>query len=371
MGFAALERFTVKCAYPNPAIDHHGKRAAMPIGQCLAPNIQHGKWTRFLAFLCGVSVTLCFSKLQSSRASSSSAPDQTSVIVVVGAAGEEEFGKQFKEWAGLWEKACQSAGAKWQPIGLEPAHGTNDLAELKKTIEAEPKDGLNELWLVLLGHGTFDGREARFNLRGPDLVPSELAEWLKPIRRPVAILNTASASAPFINALSAPGRVIVSATRSGHEQNYARLGKYLSEALASTDADLDKDGQVSILELFLTAASGTRQFYETEGRLATEHALIDDNGDGLGTPADWFRGVRATKQAREGAALDGLFAHQFHLIRSEQEKKLPPEIRAKRNELEREIARLREQKKQMTEEEYYRRLEELLVKLAGIYENNH
>jgi len=78
-------------------------------------------------------------------------------------------------------------------------------------------------------------------------------------------------------------------------------------------------------------------FYQLEGRLATEHPLVDDNGDGLGTPADWFRGVRAIKKAKDSAALDGLRAHQFHLLRNESERNLPLAVRTKRDELELEI----------------------------------
>src|SRR4029077_6004302 len=117
----------------------------------------------------------------------------------------------------------------------------------------------------------------------------------KPCKRPLAVIDCASASGPFINALSAPGRVIVTATRSGNEVNVTQFGGYFARAIANPAADLDKDGQTSLLEAFLFASRQVEQFYQEAGRLATEHALLDDNGDGLGTPADWFRGVRAVK----------------------------------------------------------------------------
>ena len=104
------------------------------------------------------------------------------------------------------------------------------------------------------------------------------------------------------------------------------------------------------------------------GRLATEHALIDDNGDGLGTPPDWFRGVRAQRKARDGASPDGTRAHQFHLVRSEEERNLTPEARAKRDEVEQRIARLREMKDNLYLEDYYRELEALMLELALIYD---
>lgn len=294
----------------------------------------------------------------------------STVLIVVGAAGEEEFGLQFKKWAAQWERAVQQAGAKALTIGTEPAAQTNDLAQFKALLLSEPKETASELWLVLIGHGTFDGKEARFNLRGPDLGGTELSAWLQPFRRPVAVIDASSSSGPFLAKLSAPDRVVITATRSGYEQNFARFGQHLAEAIAQPQADLDKDGQTSLLEAFLLASRRTTEWYETEGRLATEHALLDDNGDGRGTPADWFRGVRATKQAADGTALDGLRAHQFHLIRSEPEQKLSPELRAKRDELELAVGKLRESKPQLAEAEYYRRLEELLLQLARLYQTN-
>lgn len=293
--------------------------------------------------------------------------DKPTVFVVVGAPGEEEFGRQFADAASKWEKVISQAQAKLVAIGWQGTE-TDDLARFQAALAAEPKEGAGELWLVLIGHGTFDGKEAKFNLRGPDFTASELAEWLKPFKRPVAVLNCASASGPFLAKLSSPGRVVVTATRSGNELNFARFGGYFADAIGSADADLDKDGQTSLLEAYLLAASRVAEFYETEGRLATEHALLDDNGDGLGTPPDWFRGVRAVKKAKDGASADGLRAHQFVLVRSEQERRLPPAVRAKRDELELAIGKLRDQKSGMPESEYYKLLEPMLLDLARVYQ---
>lgn len=295
--------------------------------------------------------------------------NQPAVILAVGAAGEEDFGKDFAAWAGLWKKATDQAGAKCVVIGLGPTNTVTDLVTLKEAISAESSESTAELWLVLLGHGTFDGREAKFNLRGPDLAATELAEWLKPFRRQLVIVNCASSSSPFINALSAPGRAIVTATRSGHEQNYARFGGYLAKSISDPAADLDKDAQTSLLEAFVMASRRVAEFYDTEGRLATEHALLDDNGDSLGTSADWFRGVRAIKKPEGGAAVDGLRAHQIHLVRSPQEQEMPPELRARRDSLESALARLRDEKKALSDDEYYRRLELLMTELAALYES--
>jgi hypothetical protein len=292
--------------------------------------------------------------------------DRPTLIVVVGAAGEPEYGSNFLHWSELWTEAGNKGGAKITVIGTEPTNATTDLERLQQALAAEPKKSDNELWLVLLGHGTFDGKEAKFNLRGPDFSADDLASWLQPFQRPLTVIDCSSCSAPFLPKLSAPGRVIITATRSGYEQNYARFGQYISEAMVDPAADLDKDGETSLLEAFLYASRQVADFYQTEGRLMTEHALLDDNGDGLGTPANWFKGIHAVKRARAGAAADGTRAQQFCLVRSEQELKIPPALRARRNELELAVEKLRDQKATMDEDEYYRQLEPLMVELAKI-----
>jgi hypothetical protein len=299
-------------------------------------------------------------------ASAQTTSDKAMVIIVVGAAGEEEYGKQFADWAGLWVKAADQGGANHLVIGTGDTDGPTDFERLKQALAAEPKDSMNELWLVLLGHGTFDGKEAKFNLRGPDFSAAELASWLQPFKRPLAVIDCSSASAPFMNKLAGPGRVVITSTRSGYEGNFARFGQYISEAIADPAADLDKDGQTSLLEAFLMASRRVAEFYSGDGRLATEHALLDDNGDGLGTPADWFRGIRAVKRAKDGAALDGQRAHQFYLVRSEQEQKIPPALRARRDELELQVAKLRDSKAKLKEDDYYGQLEPLMLELAKI-----
>jgi hypothetical protein len=298
---------------------------------------------------------------------SATAENRTTVVIVIGAPGEEEFGPQFARWAASWEKACRDAGAKQITIGLKDEGPATDLDVLKKALGDELKESANELWLVFIGHGTFDGKEAKFNLRGPDLSASECAQWIQPFLRPLALIDCSSASAPFLNKMSMPGRVVITATKSGYEQNYARFGQFLSEAVADPSADLDKDGQTSLLEAYLSASRRVGEFYETEGRLATEHALLDDNGDAKGTPGDWFRGVRAIKKAADGASPDGLRAHQFHLLRSQQERELTPALRTRRDELELAIAKLRDSKSQLAEDDYYNRLEPLLLELAQTY----
>jgi hypothetical protein len=269
----------------------------------------------------------------------------------------------------LWEQACVKSNATFIAVGLnEPDASSSDLARLQQIMADQSRETTAALWLVLIGHGTFDGRTAKFNLRGPDLSASDLAEWLKPLHRPLIVIDTTSSSAPFLKELSAPGRVIVTATKSGFEQNFTRFGQYLAEAIIDPKADLDKDGQISLLEAFLYASHAVAQFYAEAGRLATEHALLDDNGDGLGTPAEWFRGLRPVQRARDGAALDGHRAHQIHLLSSPTEAAIPPELRAKRDQLELQVLDLRDNKAKYSEDDYFSKLEPLLREIAQIYQ---
>jgi len=295
--------------------------------------------------------------------------EQRSLVLVIGAPGEPEYAEQFAHWADLWKAAAIKGGLQTFLIGEDQDQPTNDRVRLLSVLTKEVAKPGGELWLVFLGHGTYDGREAKFNLRGPDISAVDLAAVLKPCRRPLVVIQCASASGPFINALTGPNRVIVTATRSGYEVNATRFGGYLAQAIADPAADLDKDGQTSLLEAFLLASREVAEFYKEAGRLATEHPLLDDNGDGLGTPPDWFQGVRAVKTAAGGKAVDGVRAHQFFLVRSAIEQELSPAARARRDELEKQLSELRARKENLSVDEYYQQLEVILVQISKLYEN--
>ena len=204
-----------------------------------------------------------------SLVSSSSASDRPTVLVVVGAEGTKEYGEQFREWAGRWQKAASQAQAEFTAIGPGQPSDKSDRDLFQEQLGKIAPTSSEALWLVLIGHGTYDGKTAKFGLRGPDFSPADLAAWLKPMERPLAIIDCTSSSGPFLNELSGPNRVIVTAARSGSEFNYARFGDFISSAIADPKADLDKDDQTSLLEAFLLAASGVREFYSSESRLAT------------------------------------------------------------------------------------------------------
>jgi hypothetical protein len=253
-------------------------------------------------------------------------------------------------------------------IGADDAAEPNDRTRLEQAIAGQRGATTAELWLVLIGHGTFDGRTARFNLRGPDVSAEDLSTWLTGVERPLAIINGASSSGPFLPPLSGPNRVIVTATRSGSEHNFARFGDHLSRAIADPQADLDKDGQTSLLEAYLVASRGVADFYAQASRLATEHPLLDDNGDRLGTPPEWFRGVRATKAPQAGQQVDGRRAQQWRLVANAAEQHLSSELRKQRDDLELAIFALRDREAELPEDEYYRQLEALALEMAALDE---
>jgi hypothetical protein len=296
------------------------------------------------------------------------AASPATVIVVVGAPGTPEYGEQFRQWAGRWEEAAKRGGASCLVLGTDDSSESSDRDRLQKQLAETAAATPSALWLVLIGHGTYDGKTARFNLRGPDVSSRELRDWLQPLSCPLAVVNCASSSGPFLNDLSGPDRVIVVAAKSGHEHNFSRFGDYLSAAIADPAADLDKDEQTSLLEAYLLASSRVAEFYSGEGRLATEHALLDDNGDRAGTPADWFRGTRAVKSSKGNAEIDGARAARWHLVRGSSEERLSPAARNRRDELENDLAEVRQSKGQISEAEYLDRLEPLLLEISRLYE---
>lgn len=300
------------------------------------------------------------------------------VLVIVGAEGTPEYGRDFASWSDRWKQTAvlaraqfelltpsASAGAETAPTPSQPDLSQRD--RLRAWLAESAPQSTGPLWLVLIGHGTTLGTQAKFNLEGPDVAASELQEWLQPLQRPLVVINCTASSSPFLNALSQPGRVVITATRSGTEHNFARFGDFFSSAVTDPAADLDKDEQTSLLEAFLAAAHRVDRFYQEASRLTTEHALLDDNGDGRGTPADWFTGIRVTQQAAAGTETDGLRAHQWHLVPNAREQQLTPAVRGQRTELEVAIEALRQQKATLPEAEYYERLEALLLPLARWY----
>ncbi len=208
--------------------------------------------------------------------------------------------------------------------------------------------------IVLVGHGSVGPDGPRINLPGPDLTAGEFAALLAPFgTRPVVVVNTASASGDWVSALAGPGRVVLTATRSSREREEARFGRHFAAALASDDADDDKDGRLSVLEVFDYASREVARGYERDQHLRTEHALLDADGDGVGTMEPVATGG------------DGAMAATVYLGGAGAAVPLTG-LAAVKDSLEREVARLRGRKAAMEPAEYERQLENLLLELARV-----
>src|SRR6185503_20285892 len=176
----------------------------------------------------------------------------THLLIVVGLAGDPEHGELFKKWGTtLADTATQKLGvAKDRVTLLTDAAATRDgVVKAFGALAAAEAD--DTVVIVLFGHGTYANKTAKFNLTGPDMAPQDFAPLLAKLRsKRVVFVNTASASGPFVEALSGPGRVIVAATRTGDEKYATLFGGPFVDAFATEAADGDRDGKVSILEAF-------------------------------------------------------------------------------------------------------------------------
>ncbi len=304
-------------------------------------------------------------------------PAAEHLIVVVGAAGSDEYDTVFSQWSQPWRELAAQRGWNLTLIGEQESppkittsnenEDASHLALLENAITGHQKSD-DRLWLVLLGHGTYSGNIAKFNLVGPDVSAKDLSNWLKPITSPVVVINCSSSSGPFMTELAGANRVLITATRAGSEINFARFGKYLSQSLSDLAADVDHDLEVSLLEAFLAATAHTERFYREDARLITEHALLDDNGDRAGTSGDFFRGVRPVKTAAQGAKVDGAVAKRIILYSSPAAPQLTPELEQQRSAIEAEIDHLKTNREDLAEEVYLNDLEQLLLKMAHLYQ---
>jgi len=290
------------------------------------------------------------------------------LIIVVGLAGDPESGKTFHKWGTQLAEASEKLGVTQDRLvylvdapveGDAHVTGKATRDELTKALDGVAKKAAADdlVFMILIGHGSDDNRIAKFNLPGPDISAPEIDAALKKMpTKQIVIVNTASASGPFIEALSAPGRTVVTATRNGAEHFTTLFGGYFVEALTSPAADADKNKRISVLEAFQYAKTEVARAYEREGLLATEHALLDDNGDKEGSPEPSATG----KEGRVAAVLS---------LGATGEDNLPadPKLRAltiERRDLERRVEALRLLKDSMEPARYTSELEKLVTAIA-------
>jgi flagellin-like hook-associated protein FlgL len=286
-------------------------------------------------------------------------------VIVSGASGDEEFAKRFAQWTTELRRALVerlSFDETQVTLLTESPEGGALRASAEEVRRAFAALGAkttphSTVFVFLIGHGTFDGRAAKFSLVGPDLSAAEYAGLLGelPAGR-VVIFQMASASGEFIKPLSGKGRVVVTATRSGQEQNATRFPEHFIAALGNREADADQNGRVSVLEAFDYASRLTAEQYKRAGHLATEHALLDDSGDGVGHPsAEGGDGALA-----RNVYLDSLSAEQA-AAGAETNRLL-----RERERLEVEVEQLKARKGQLAEAAYEAELERLFVNLAKV-----
>jgi hypothetical protein len=223
--------------------------------------------------------------------------------------------------------------------------------------EARPED---DLVVTLIGHGSFDGVEYKFNLVGPDVSAAELAAMCDKVQaRRQLVVNTTSASGGSVAALERPGRGVIAATKTGTEKNATVFARYWVEALEDPTTDVDKSESISAMEAFQYAERKTAAFYESQKRLATEHAVFEDTGHG--------EAVRANAvQGREGALLTSLTVLRIGASQAAMNDPAKRELLAKKEELEQKIDALKYQKAAMDPGDYKKQLTEALLQLATV-----
>jgi hypothetical protein len=292
----------------------------------------------------------------------------THVAVVVGLAGSPEHGELFQRWAATLVDGSARMGIAPEHIvylsekpEADPKRisGKSTREEITKAFDKLARAGADDVVFVLLiGHGTFDGRVAKFNLPGPDMTAEDFAPLLQKLKsRHVVLVNTSSASGPFVEALAAPGRTIVAATRSGAERFATLFGGYFVDALAGTEADSDKNRRTSILEAFTFAKREVGVAYEREGIMLTEHPILSDNGEKTGTQTPSADG----KQGRVASAITLGSAAEADALPAD------PKLRAlhvERREIERRLEGLKILKDSMEPARYASELERLATELA-------
>ena len=298
-----------------------------------------------------------------------------SVCLVLGAPGEPLYGNMFQQWAQRWSESTQGTAVQWigpvNPTQVSPAQsgvvdGTSDRERLKAWIdrvEQVPEEGT--YWLVLMGHGTHDGKTTKFNLQGSDVSSQELGQWFSGSKHRWVIAVCGSSSGPFLAALSHPNRVVIASTKSGSESNFSRFGGFFAQSISDPESDLDHDRAISVLEAFASASRKTQRYYVDNQLLATEQAILDDNGDGKGTPADFFRGLGLIKRSEDGK-VDGVLARGVWLKEPIQREGLSSQDRGLIEQLEKRLDDLRAKRNSMDSQRYYADLEEVFLQMARI-----
>jgi len=285
-------------------------------------------------------------------------------VIISGASGGEKYAEQMRDWReGLRSAMVDRYGFKAEHVKLlvdeAATAGEKGSAENVRKIFADiKKTGTNDdfVLVVLLGHGTYDGDVAKFNLVGPDLTAKDWTGLLAGVQGRVAVVNTTEASFPFLESLTAKGRVVITATDSAAQKYATVFPEYFVKAIREASTDLDKNGRTSLFEVFSAASASVKQHYEQKGQLATERAVLDDNGDGKGREA-----------SAEGP--DGGVARISYLDAESATENASPELAAlakRRRTLEMQAEEHKQLKGVMPDAEWNATFEKLMLELAQV-----
>ncbi|PCJ62673.1 MAG: hypothetical protein COA73_06215 [Candidatus Hydrogenedentota bacterium] len=297
-------------------------------------------------------------------------------VILCGSGGDAEYYEKFQEWGTrLLNVLSRFEGNKsdhiyllMEPVpGSEPSDSSTDLENIETVFAtlAEKTQPGDDVYVYLIGHGSYFKSVPKLHIPGPDLSVDILNDHLNalPAAR-IVIINAASSSAPFINALSKPGRVICTATKSATEVNATDFMEFFLQSMEDDSADMNKDERISILEVCQQAAELTAAWYISEGLLASEHALLDDNGDGQGSRLS--RDMMDDTFAVNPALMDGQLAATFFLKEYSFPENAPAELIQEYLEALDTVREVKEKKNDLTTTEYYDHLEEKLLKAARL-----
>jgi hypothetical protein len=282
-------------------------------------------------------------------------------VVITGASGGSPYAEKYDTWRAalvtLLEQKLKYRGdhlfvlAERESQTVAKATGENirDLfGALRRRLAGD-----DALFVFLIGHGTADGDEAKFNLVGPDLTSSEWSRLLEPVPGRLVFIDTTGGSFPFMRRLGAPGRVVITATDSAAQQFETIFPEFVIQAVDDPAADADKNGRVSVWEMFTHASAGVRRWFERNGQLATERPLLDDNGDGTGREA-------------QNPGPDGALARAIYLA-PEPAAPAGTDLLKRRAELERQLDDLRLRKASSADPALYdAAIEKILVEIARL-----
>jgi len=285
-------------------------------------------------------------------------------LIISGASGGEKYAEQMAGWRADLQKALVDR-YQFKPefvkvlVDEAATSGEKGSAENVRKLFAEIKKTATKddfIFIVLLGHGTYDGDVAKFNLIGPDLTAKEWTDLLAGIQGHISLVNTTEASFPFLESLTAKGRVVITATDSPAQKYATVFPEYFVKAIKEASSDLDKNGRTSIYEVFAAASAAVKQHYEQKGQLTTERALLDDNGDGKGREA-----------TAEGP--DGGIARISYLDSEVVAASANPELAGlitRRRELEQKAEEHKQLKGVMPDAEWNSQFEKLMLELAQV-----